>query len=207
MPIKKENSSFRDDSGFLFYHQDILYRSVSIKYKVDYDRLMQSGLYNALTAKEWLVSHTEESATELKHNDTYKIIKPSLIPFISYPWEWSFHQLKDAALLTLDIHLEALKHDMVLKDASAFNVQFHGSTPIFIDTLSFESYREIARTNIIEAVKEIRQHNFSINPKRFSNTEHSCQYCPFRDVCFRKDEAYVDIKLAQEDAEDESATE
>jgi ATP-dependent helicase/DNAse subunit B len=75
------------------------------------------------------------------------------------------------------------------------------------DSATFESYREIARTNIIEAVKEIRQHNFSINPKRFSNTEHSCQYCPFRDVCFRKDEAYVDIKLAQEDAEDESATE
>jgi len=70
--------------------------------------------------------------------DSYKIIRPELIPFTSYPYEWAFSQLKDAALLTLDIQLTALKHGMSLKDASAYNIQFLRGKPIFVDTLSFE---------------------------------------------------------------------
>ena len=58
--------------------------------------------------------------------------------FISYPYEWAFSALKDAALLTLDVQLRALNHDMQLKDASAYNVQFDGCRPLLIDTLSFE---------------------------------------------------------------------
>jgi ribosomal protein L11 methylase PrmA len=65
------------------------------------------------------------------------------LPFISHPYEWCFSQLRDAALLTLHIQLVALEHGMTLKDASAYNVQFRGSSaPVFIDTLSFERYRE-----------------------------------------------------------------
>jgi ATP-dependent helicase/nuclease subunit B len=75
------------------------------------------------------------------------------------------------------------------------------------DAATFESYRELTRTKIVEAVKEIRSHRFNIDPKRFSGSDHSCQYCPFRDICFRKEEAYIDIKLGQEDDEDESAAE
>ena len=60
---------------------------------------------------------------------------------ISYPYEWSFSQLKNAALLVLDIEKRALLHGMTLKDAPAQNVQFMGCRPVFIDTLSFESYK------------------------------------------------------------------
>lgn len=71
-----------------------------------------------------------------------KIIKPEKIPFISYPYEWSFGQLKDAALLTLKIQKIAMRFGMSLKDATSFNVQFLNGKPIFIDTLSFEKYKE-----------------------------------------------------------------
>jgi len=71
-----------------------------------------------------------------------KIIEPDQVPFITYPYEWSFSQLKDAALLTLRIHLEALNHRMVLKDATAFNIQFVAGRPLFIDTLSFDFYHD-----------------------------------------------------------------
>ncbi|HWJ25717.1 MAG TPA: hypothetical protein VNS32_04190, partial [Flavisolibacter sp.] len=64
------------------------------------------------------------------------------VSFISYPYEWCFQQLKEAALLTLQIQLTALEHNMTLKDASAFNVQFHEGKPVFIDTLSFDHYSE-----------------------------------------------------------------
>ena len=72
----------------------------------------------------------------------YKIIKPEPIPFISYPYEWCFSQLQDAALTTIRILKRALEFGMSLKDASAYNIQFLRGKPILIDTLSFEKYRE-----------------------------------------------------------------
>ena len=70
------------------------------------------------------------------------MIKPELIEFISYPYEWCFSQYQDAALTTLEIERRALSRGMTLKDCSAYNVQFQSGRPIFIDTLSFETYRE-----------------------------------------------------------------
>ena len=60
------------------------------------------------------------------------------IPVVTYPYEWSFSQLKQAALLTLDVTLLALKHGLTLKDATAFNVQPYKGGMVFIDHTSFE---------------------------------------------------------------------
>jgi len=65
-----------------------------------------------------------------------------VVPFISYPYEWSFSQLKAAALATLEIQKRALAFGMSLKDSSAYNIQFVHGKPILIDTLSFEMYQE-----------------------------------------------------------------
>ena len=62
--------------------------------------------------------------------------------FISYPYEWSFGQLKDAALLTLELQERALAKGLTLRDASAYNIQFDGGGPVFIDTLSFEPRKD-----------------------------------------------------------------
>ena len=70
--------------------------------------------------------------------DARAVIAPELIEFISYPYEWTFGELKDAGLLTLDVELEALAGGWTLKDASAYNVQFRGARPVIIDSLSFE---------------------------------------------------------------------
>ncbi|NRA83218.1 MAG: hypothetical protein HRU22_05410 [Gammaproteobacteria bacterium] len=74
--------------------------------------------------------------------DCYNVIKPKLIIFISYPYEWSFEQVKQAALLILNIQKIAIGKGMSLKDASVYNIQFINGSPIFIDTLSFECYEE-----------------------------------------------------------------
>jgi len=139
----KEPSSFRDESGYVFYNNKNVYRCIKEPYKADYDALIKSGLYTTLKEKHLLVPHIEvEETSQFSIADCYKIIQPQTIPFISYPYEWSFSQLKAAALLTLQIQQLALNHNFVLKDASAFNIQFIGSKPIFIDTLSFEQYKE-----------------------------------------------------------------
>ncbi|MCB0740282.1 MAG: hypothetical protein KDB92_04365, partial [Chitinophagaceae bacterium] len=70
----------------------------------------------------------------------YTTLQPEPVPFITYPYEWSFDMLKDAALLTLRITKEAMASKMILKDASPFNIQWYRGKLIFIDTLSFEKY-------------------------------------------------------------------
>jgi len=134
-------ASFRDPSGFLFSRDGVLYRQVNQSYAADYDLLMTSGLYAKLTENGRLVSHEEVDLKPAAPN-SYKILRPELVPFISYPYEWSFGQLKDAALATLSIQKRALKFGMSLKDASAYNIQFHKGKAALIDTLSFEKYKE-----------------------------------------------------------------
>ena len=144
---EKLAASFRDPSGFLFHWEGVLYRQVNQLYRADYDHLMESGLYEKLTDSGLLVRHQEVnlepdgSLPSGRAALAYKVIQPELIPFISYPYEWSFSQLKDAALLTLKIQRTALDYSMSLKDASAYNIQFIGCRPVLIDTLSFETYR------------------------------------------------------------------
>ena len=142
-PNGKVSGSFRDPSGFMFTHDGQLYRQVNQKYQEDYDLLMRSGLYDQLNRSRTLVAHKEvELALAPQPDIAYKVIQPEKIDFISYPYEWCFNQLKDAAILTLAIARRSLEFGMILKDASAYNIQFHQGRPIFIDTLSFEKYEE-----------------------------------------------------------------
>jgi len=135
-------ASFRDPSGFLFRQNDTIYRQVNLVYKDDYDHLMDSGLYQALVGDNLLVPHEEVGIEPPVPEIAYKIIRPEVIPFISYPYEWCFSQLRDAALTTLKIQRKALDFGMSLRDSSAYNIQFKNGRPIFIDTLSFGKYRE-----------------------------------------------------------------
>lgn len=141
--MKILDSSYRDPSGFLFTDKDgTLLRQVNRSYKVDYEMLMQSGLYDALCKKGLIIKHIERNDHRGITPDAFRVIEPELVPFISYPYEWSFSQLMDAALLTLEVQKVALSRGMWLKDASAYNIQFHKGKPVFIDTLSFEQYVE-----------------------------------------------------------------
>lgn len=139
---QKIKSSFRDSSGFLFIRDGQLLRQINKTYQEDYELLLSSGLYQKLISQKLLIDHQEEGLLDFYSSAGYKIIKPRQLDIISYPYEWCFSQLKDAALLTLQIQKLALEHGLSLKDASAYNVQFYNGRAIFIDTLSFEKYKE-----------------------------------------------------------------
>ncbi len=134
------SSSFRDPNGFVFEEGGTLYRKVRVSYSDNYNHLVHSGLYINLVGKGLLVAHEDSDVAVDRTGRTFKILKPARVPFISYPYEWSFSQLKSAALATLRIQKYALEFGMTLKDASAYNIQFFGTTPVLIDTLSFEVY-------------------------------------------------------------------
>lgn len=137
---KKNNiheASFRDPSGYMFYDGDTLRRSIKPIYFPQYKKLKEEGFFKTLIKNNLLISHTETSVSEDEI-----IITPEKIPFITNPYEWSFEQYKQAALLTLKIQKFALSKGFILKDASAYNVTFYKGKPIFIDTLSFDFYEE-----------------------------------------------------------------
>jgi hypothetical protein len=131
--------SFRDPSGFVFKWEGQPYRQVNKIYQNNYDHLMRCGLYEDLVNCGLLIPHSEIESFRVPET-AYKIIKPEVIPVISYPYEWCFSQLKDAALTTIKIQKKSLDYGMSLKDASSYNIQFYRGTPILIDTLSFEKY-------------------------------------------------------------------
>lgn len=140
----KLGASFRDPNGFLFSEDGILYRQINQQYQDDYRKLHESQLYDYLIERGWMIPYVERVHPGFLPEIAYKVVEPKRLPFISYPYEWSFSQLKDAALLTLKIQKIALKHGMSLKDSSAYNIQFDLETgkPVLIDTLSFETYQE-----------------------------------------------------------------
>lgn len=139
---RRDPASFRDPSGFVFRRDGRILRQVNRCYRKEYETVVESGLFETLQDQGRLLGH-EEVSLELRCSDEAALVlAPRPVPFLSYPYEWCFSQLRDAALLTLRIQREALRHGMTLKDASAYNVQFLGSRPVFIDTLSFETYEE-----------------------------------------------------------------
>ena len=150
--------SFRDPSGFLFFKDGKIYRQINFSYKENYDLLMSSGLYESLINANLLIPHVEIDAKNIISGKAYKVIQPELIPFVSYPYEWSFSQLKHAALTTLEIQKKSMMFGMSLKDSSAYNIQFRKGSPVFIDSLSFEEYRE---TEPWVAYRQFCQHFFA----------------------------------------------
>ncbi len=135
--------SFRDPAGFVFVHDGIVLRHVDRSFAEDYDLLNSSGLYEALTGAGLLIPH-QEVATDLSPApaDAHRVLRPEQLTTISYPYEWCPGQLRDAALATLRVQEIAMAHGMSLRDASAYNIQFHRGQPVLIDTLSFERLPE-----------------------------------------------------------------
>jgi hypothetical protein len=135
---EREPGSYRDPSGFVFRRDGVLYRQINASFADDWAAFESSGLHAALIKEGLLVADQPASLELAPEPGAVAVIQPDEIEFISHPFEWSFSQLKDAALLTLRAQLMAGEQGMTLRDASPYNVQFTAGKPILIDTLSFE---------------------------------------------------------------------
>lgn len=140
-----EAGSFRDPSGYVFEVDGEILRSVTARAADDYDFVTGSRVRDDLVARGWLLGGEEVDPARLEGitgGNVHRVLRHPRLPFISYPYEWPFPLLKAAALLHLDVQLAALERDVALSDASAYNVQFRGVKPVFIDTLSFRRYQD-----------------------------------------------------------------
>lgn len=136
--------SFRDPSGHVFEQDHLVFRTVNESARGAYEAVRDQGVLQGLFDTGKVVGAKELPRSEWPgtFSEAAYVLEHPRIPYISYPYEWSFGQLKAAALHHLDIQLELLARDVVLSDASAFNVQFVGPRPVFIDLLSLRPYRE-----------------------------------------------------------------
>lgn len=138
----RELSSFRDPAGFLYRRDGVLLRQVNACHKREFDAFKESGLEKKLLDSGLLIPAPTVGLELAQTKNAIAVLQPQILPFISYPYEWSFHALKDAATATLDIQRIALDHGMTLRDASAYNIQFLSGKPVLIDSLSFGIYEE-----------------------------------------------------------------
>ncbi len=140
--MNKELASFRDPASILFFDNFHYYRGIGNDYLKHFEHFKTSGLKERLTSENLIINFDEINDEEGQLGQGYSnfFLRTKRLPFISYPSEWSFSQYKEAALLTLKICQIALKYGMILKDASAYNIQFYGIKPILIDLTSFEIY-------------------------------------------------------------------
>ena len=115
-----------------------MYRQIDPSFADDWRGYLDSGLYARLRNEGVVISHTEVDLDLAAEPPAYAVIRPEQLELISYPYEWSFSQLQDAALLTLRAQSLAAEAGFTLRDASAYNVQFHRGQPVLINSLSFE---------------------------------------------------------------------
>ena len=140
-----DEGSFRDPAGQVFYHSNKVYRIVNQTGKKRIDFLNSKDLINKSSKNNFLIESRLLNGQEIKDlgfKNEEIIFEHKKIPYVSYPYEWSFSQLKAAALHHLDFNLFLLDQGATLIDASAYNIQFIGSKPIFIDLLSIKEYIE-----------------------------------------------------------------
>jgi ribosomal protein L11 methylase PrmA len=141
--ISQDPGSFRDPLSRVFIGDDRVVRAFTEEGAKDIKAVWgKKSIQGALQSGELIESNiVEPSAVGLSHPWTSAMTHP-MLPFISYPYEWTFSMLKDAALLQLKLTRETLGDGIGLKDATPYNVQFIGSRPQFIDAGSFERRRK-----------------------------------------------------------------
>jgi hypothetical protein len=136
------SGSFRDPSGRVYICGDRIIRGVDQSTAEHFERLQKSTFFpaamnNGSVVRTTLLHMHDPVAKPIRDEGWHAAIEHERLPVISYPYEWSFSMLKDAALLQLDLLSKAFKEGWTLKDATPYNVQFVGSRPVFIDTPSF----------------------------------------------------------------------
>lgn len=137
-----DSGSFRDPSSRVWREGELIRRGLDDVAAADFDLVEQAKFFTeALEARE-IVGTRRSEGTSPDGRSWTTVLEHARIPVITYPHEWSFTMLQDAALLTLRLVRAAIDENITTKDATAYNVQFVGASPVFIDVPSFEKYRQ-----------------------------------------------------------------
>ncbi len=144
MSLIPDPASFRDPRGRIFIKNNRIFRLISDQGASDYQIVRDTNFLARMAGQNKTIEAREVDPAILETpelNPQYVLEHPFL-PFISYPYEWCFPMMKKAAQLHLELQIYALEENLMFSDASAYNIQFIGPQPIFIDSLSVRPYRQ-----------------------------------------------------------------
>lgn len=140
---RTDPGSFRDPGSSVFYRDGEVYRYLDSRSLGNWRRLDETEFFTQqVGAGRIVATELVSDAEPLGGGKWAGVLRHERIPVISYPYEWTFSMLREAALLQLDLVLAALAEGMILKDSTPFNVQWRGREPVFIDIGSFEALEE-----------------------------------------------------------------
>jgi hypothetical protein len=158
-PRTVDPGSFRDPSSTVFYAGDEVLRGLDADAAADWAALVKAPFFGKAVETGRIVRTnqvpTDEAAGLVPEGRSWPtVLRHERVPFVSWPYEWTFSQLQDAALLHLDLLSAALDAGLTMKDGYAYNLQWVGSRPTFIDVPSFtrssggpwQGYRQFCRT-------------------------------------------------------------
>lgn len=136
--------SFRDPDSRVFESGGDVFRALSTRGLEDWNALRSSVVFAELTGRGSVIETQEVGSDdpETLPEGWAGVLRHASVPFVSYPYEWTFGMLRDAALLQLDVLERCLAESLMVKDSSPYNVQWRGVAPVFIDIGSFERLRE-----------------------------------------------------------------
>ncbi|GAB6185398.1 class I SAM-dependent methyltransferase [Thermopirellula anaerolimosa] len=146
---QRVRGSYRDPSGYVFFRGGRVFRAIDEPCFETLQRLEAAGLLSRWMDRRLLVNSRFVNEPALKgqleaeHPGYHRFLEHERISPVSFPYEWSFSMLADAAILTLDLQLEAIEAGYSLKDGTPFNIQFRGPHPVFIDLPSIERPRRL----------------------------------------------------------------
>lgn len=159
MAVSVEPASFRDPDSAVFHADDLILRGLSERAAAEWAAVDGSAFFPRLVREGKVVAtdihEGEELAPSPRGTPWARVLRHERVPVVSYPYEWPFAMLREAATLQLDVLTAALGEDMSLKDGTAYNVQFFGTRPVFVDVGSFEpahgpwpGYRQFCQTQL-----------------------------------------------------------
>ena len=146
----KEFSSFRDNKTSVFHFKDKILRRVDIKENLDFKKFLESNFYRknaGKIVKTKILNENEKKEYNIVGDNNFEWLEHEKIDKLIYPYELTFDQLKASAILFLDLYINAIKNSYDIIDASAFNIQFNNSEPIFIDLGSFIELKKESKIN------------------------------------------------------------
>lgn len=139
--ISKTYYSYKDPSARVVKKEGVFSRYIHESYQLEFNHLMNSGLYAELCANNLMVRHASANDEKLPLGYFIKIT-PDQIPFHVFPFEWTFEEWQSASVSFLKINQIALKYGMILKDATPYNFAKMGQEVIMFDTTSFQFFKD-----------------------------------------------------------------
>ena len=136
-----DSGSFKDPVSRVYHSDGRVLRALSRRGAFIYSDLEKQSFFTELCESGEVIKTSpadDNLAAPILREGWERVLEHPRVPFISYPYEWPFAMLKDAALLHLDILLKSAEAGWTLKDATPYNIQWMGSRPVFIDIPSWE---------------------------------------------------------------------